>query len=68
MSNEPINKLRLVFSVILIFASLCTFAYSFFYGESFDQYFYLAMIMIVGAAFHIQKVEESKKPKKKRRK
>ena len=68
MSNELINKLRLTFSIILIFASIFTFAYSFFYGESFDQYFYLAMIMIVGAAFHIQKIEESKKPKKKRQK
>tara|TARA_B100001996_G_scaffold145580_2_gene110894 strand:- start:1124 stop:1333 length:210 start_codon:yes stop_codon:yes gene_type:complete len=68
MSNELINKLRLAFSVILILSSILTFAYSFFYGESFDQYFYLAMIMIVGAVFHLQKIEESKKPKKKRSK
>ena len=65
MSNEIINKLRLLFSVVLIFSSISTFAYSFFYGESFDQYFYLAMIMIVGAVFHLQKIEDAKKSKNK---
>ena len=65
MSNHTINKLRLLFSVVLIFSSISTFAYSFFYGESFDQYFYLAMIMIVGAVFHLQKIEDAKKPKNK---
>ena len=68
MTKELNNKLRLAFSVILILSSISTFGYSFFYGESFDQYFYLAMIMIVGAVFHLQKIEESKKPKKKRKK
>ncbi len=67
MTNELINRLRLTFSIVLIITSLYTFGYSFFYGESFDQYFYLAMIMIVGAAFHIQKVEESKKTNKRKK-
>ncbi len=68
MDNELINKLRLAFSVILILASISTFIYSFVYGEPFDQYFYLAIIMIGGAVVHLQKIEQSVKKRKRKNK
>ena len=42
MRIKTVNNLRLAFSILLIFSSIATFAYSFIYGQSFDQYFYLA--------------------------
>ncbi|MBD30983.1 MAG: hypothetical protein CMG44_02120 [Candidatus Marinimicrobia bacterium] len=68
MSNQLKNKLRLAFSVSLILAGIYTFIYSFFYGEPFDEYFYLGMIMIGGAVVHLKKIEESSKLSKRRKK
>ena len=61
MNNQLKNKLGLGFSVLLILAGIFTFIYSFYYGEPFDEYFYLGMIMIGGAAVHLKKIEESSK-------
>jgi len=68
MKIDSINNLRLGFSVLLILSSISTFAYSFIYGQTFDQYFYLAIIMLFGAVFHLQKIDESRKPKKRKKK
>ena len=66
MNNQLKNKLRLGFS-LLILAGICTFIYSFFYGEPFDEYFYLGMIMI-GGAVAFKKIEESSKSNKGKKK
>tara|TARA_B100001123_G_scaffold104351_1_gene120973 strand:+ start:118 stop:327 length:210 start_codon:yes stop_codon:yes gene_type:complete len=68
MNNQLKNKLRLGFSILLILAGICTFIYSFFYGEPFDEYFYLGMIMIGGAVVHLKKIEESIKSSKRKKK
>ena len=68
MNNQLKNKLRLGFSILLILAGICTFIYSFLYGEPFDEYFYLGMIMIGGAVVHLKKIEESSKSAKRKKK
>ena len=59
MSSFINDKVRLGFSVILIVSGIATFVYGFMErssGNDFNQIWMLAIVMLMGAMVHLQKI------------
>ena len=59
MSGFINDKVRLGFSVILIVSGIATFVYGFMErssGNDFNQIWMLAIVMLMGAMVHLQKI------------
>ena len=70
MSELLNDKRRLVIGVVLIFSAIATFIYGLLErsdGKDFNEIWMLAIVMLLGASVHLQKIGKRQKKNQKKK-